>query len=237
MGSNRRVAPRQAWRPWANWRGQPAVRRSGAVDGTYRRTVARPTASIRSMKYRVQTLLSLIRQRGVANPLCPLIRGCGFRGGLSRQHYRSRPPARGRCPPKNGSDQAIGRSRGGLTTKVHACVDALGNPIRLILTAGQVADITQGVALVEDIPTEAVIADKGYDSDALVQAIEATGAQAIIPPRSNRNSPRKIDWHRYKARNLVERFFNRLKQFRRLAMRYEKLASMVLRVLRIVQSL
>ena len=104
-------------------------------------------------------------------------------------------------------------------------MDALGNPIRLILTAGQVADITQGVALVEDIPTEAVIADKGYDSDALVQAIEDTGAQAFIPTRSNRNSPRKIDWHRYKARNLVERFFNRLKQFRRLATRYDKLAN------------
>lgn len=55
--------------------------------------------------------------------------------------------------------------------------------------------------------------------------IEASGAQAIIPPRSNQNSPRKIDWHRYKARNLVERFFNRLKQFRRLATRYDKLAN------------
>ena len=95
----------------------------------------------------------------------------------------------------------------------------------MILTAGQVADITQGAALIEAIPTEAVIADKGYDSDALVQIIEAAGAQAIIPPRCNRNSPRKIDWHRYKARNLVERFFNRLKQFRRLATRYDKLAN------------
>ena len=104
-------------------------------------------------------------------------------------------------------------------------MDALGNPIRLILTGGQVADITQGAALVEAIPTAAVIADKGYDSDALVQIIEAAGAQAIIPPRSYRNSPRKIDWHRYKARNLVERFFNRLKQFRRLATRYDKLAN------------
>ena len=112
-----------------------------------------------------------------------------------------------------------------MTTEVHACVDALGNPIRLILTAGQVADVTQGVALIEDIPTEAVIADKGYDSDVLVATIEATGAEAIIPPRSNRKTQRKVDWHRYKARNLVERFFNRLKQFRRLATRYDKLAN------------
>jgi len=104
-------------------------------------------------------------------------------------------------------------------------VDALGNPIRLILTAGQVADITQGAALIERINAGAVIADKGYDSDDLVQIIEETGAQAIIPPRSNRKTPRTVDWHRYKARNLVERFFCRLKQFRRLATRYEKLAT------------
>jgi transposase len=108
---------------------------------------------------------------------------------------------------------------------VHACVDALGNPVRLILTAGQVADVTQGAALVEAIPTCAVIADKGYDSDALVDVIEASGAEAIIPPRSNRNTQRNVDWHRYKARNLVERFFNRLKQFRRIATRYDKLAN------------
>ena len=92
------------------------------------------------------------------------------------------------------------------------------------MTAGQVADVTQGAALVTGIPAEAVIADKGYDSDELVATIEITGAQAIIPPRSNRNTPRKVDWHRYKARNLVERFFNHLKQFRRLATRYDKLA-------------
>ena len=87
------------------------------------------------------------------------------------------------------------------------------------------ADVTQGAALVGSIPTGAVIADKGYDSDALVDIIKASGAEAIIPPRSNRNTKRKVDWHRYKARNLVERFFNRLKQFRRIATRYDKLAN------------
>lgn len=95
----------------------------------------------------------------------------------------------------------------------------------MILTAGQVADVTQGAALVEAIPTGAVIADKGYDSDALVNIIEATGAKAIISTRSNRNTQHQVDWHRYKARNLVERFFNRLKQFRRIATRYDKLAN------------
>ena len=70
-----------------------------------------------------------------------------------------------------------------------------------------------------------MIADKGYYSDALAQISEAAGAQAIIPRRNHRKTPRALDWHRYKARNLVERFFNRLKQSRRMATRYDKLAT------------
>jgi transposase len=69
------------------------------------------------------------------------------------------------------------------------------------------------------------MADKGYDADALVARIESQNAEAIIPPRSNRKNPRSYDRHRYKARNLVERHFNQLKQFRRVSTRYEKLAA------------
>jgi len=94
----------------------------------------------------------------------------------------------------------------------------------LILTGGEVADVTQGASLVENIDTSAVVADKGYDCDKLINTIQEAGAQAIIPPRRNRTLQRSVDWHRYKARNLVERFFNRLKQFRRIATRYDKLA-------------
>ena len=80
--------------------------------------------------------------------------------------------------------------------------------------------------MLEQAPgAQAVIADKGYDSNALVEHIEAQQAEVIIPPRSNRKALRDYDRHRYKARNLVERFFNRLKQFRRVATRYEKLAA------------
>lgn len=94
------------------------------------------------------------------------------------------------------------------------------------MTGSEQADICQASELLEQaLNAEAVIADKGYDSDALVQRIEAKGAQAVIPPRSNRRSPRAYDRHRYKARNLVERCFNRLKQFRRIATRYEKLSA------------
>ena len=95
--------------------------------------------------------------------------------------------------------------------------------MRWLLSAGQVADITQATALIADFEPERVIADKAYDADPLVQSIQEQGAEAIIPPRSNRHALRIYDRHWYKDRNLVERFFNRIKQFRRIATRYEKL--------------
>ena len=103
-------------------------------------------------------------------------------------------------------------------------VDALGNPLRVILSAGQIADIDCAAALIKNLPTRAVVADKGYDADHFVTRIKATGAEVVIPPRSNRLAPRQFDRHLYRARNLVERFFARLKHFRRIATRYDKLA-------------
>ena len=107
---------------------------------------------------------------------------------------------------------------------MHIAADALGNPVRLILTGGQAHDISQAEALVRDIPAGHVIADKGYDSSPFVSTIEAAGAQAVIPPRSNRKVPRTYDAHLYRERNQVERLFARLKECRRVATRYEKTA-------------
>ena len=138
-----------------------------------------------------------------------------------RLNHHPCPSALGRGREKRG-DQAIGRSRGGVSTKIHVAVDALGNPVRLITTGGQVADVTQGKALISGINTEHVIADKIYDRSYSVDSIEANGAQAVIPPRSNRKKPRDYDKHTYKNRNLVERFLNKVKNCRRIATRYEK---------------
>ena len=96
------------------------------------------------------------------------------------------------------------------------------------------ADICEAPALIEGVPAQAVVADKGYDADAFVRRIEAQGAQAVIPPRSNRIEQRDFDRHVYKDRNLVERFFNRLKQFRRIATHYERLAQDLFSMLNIV---
>ena len=112
-----------------------------------------------------------------------------------------------------------------MSTKIHVTVDALGNPLRCLLSAGQVADITHAQALIvglEDV--QALLADKAYDANALLQYLAARGIEAVIPPMKHRREQRDYDRHLYKDRNLVERFFNRLKQFRRIATRYEKLA-------------
>jgi transposase len=104
-------------------------------------------------------------------------------------------------------------------------VDALGNPLRIILTPGQVHDIRQAEALIEGFACEKVLADKGYDSNAFREIIASKGAGAVIPPKRSRNQPIPYDKDVYKERNLVERFFNKIKHFRRIATRYEKTAS------------
>jgi transposase len=96
--------------------------------------------------------------------------------------------------------------------------------VKLLLTPGQAADVTQAEALIEGVPIEVVIGDKGYDSRAVVEAIKARGAEAVIPSQKNRKEQRAYDQDRYKDRNLVERFWFKLKQYRRVATRYEKTA-------------
>jgi transposase len=118
----------------------------------------------------------------------------------------------------------LGRSRGGLSTKLHLAVDAQGLPVELLLGPGQEHDVTRAEELLASHEPEFVIADKGYDSDDLIEVISEHGAKAVIPPRSNRNEKRRYSKRRYKQRNLVERFINRLKHYRRIATRYEKTA-------------
>lgn len=101
-------------------------------------------------------------------------------------------------------------------------VDALGNPLRLILTPGQKSDIAQGESLISGYQAQQVIADKGYDCDRFLLLIEENGAQAVIPSRSNRLEPRDYDTHLYKERHLVECFFYKLKYYRRVFSRFDK---------------
>ncbi len=117
----------------------------------------------------------------------------------------------------------MGRSRGGLTTKIHALVDAEGRPVRLELTAGQAGDAPMAAKLLDAVaPGATVIADKAYDTDGIRAFVAARGAWANIPSRSTRKGTFAFSRWVYRQRNLVERFFNRLKQMRGLATRYDR---------------
>ncbi|WP_256960041.1 IS5 family transposase [Sphingobium sp. Z007] len=141
-----------------------------------------------------------------------------------RQHFH--PGAPTGCYGKKGDrDHCLGRSRGGLTTKIHAVVDAQGLPIRLGLTAGQTHDGQVADELLDHLgPHMIVLADKAYDADRIRTLIEEQGATPNIPAKSNRKWRPCFSKRLYRERNLIERFFSKLKHFRRVATRYDKLA-------------
>lgn len=125
---------------------------------------------------------------------------------------------------KRKGEQALGRFRGGSKTNIHARVNGLGQPARFTLTGGQIADITQAQALLEQIQPAAVLADRAYDADELVAYIDSKDAKAVISPKTNRKNQRACDEHQYRNHDPIERLFAKLKQFRRVATRYDKLA-------------
>ena len=111
-----------------------------------------------------------------------------------------------------------------MTTKIHALVDALGNPVELMLTPGQVHDLACAEPLIENADPEALIGDKAFDADPFIDVLTERGITPVIPPKANRKTKRACDFALYCERNLIERFFNKLKHFRAIATRYDKLA-------------
>ena len=131
----------------------------------------------------------------------------------------------GACITRN-QRQSMGRSRGGLTSKIHVLVDGNGLPIRLALTPIEVHDNRLAGKLLSCLQSGSMLlADRGYDADWIRELAIKKGAWANIPPKSNRNDPICFSPYLYRARNRVERFFNRIKQCRRIATRYDKLAA------------
>jgi transposase len=126
-----------------------------------------------------------------------------------------------------------------LTTKVHAVVDALGNGLRLALTPGQYADSPQLPGLLAALPTApgAVVADRAYDTNAVLAAVALADAEPVIPPKTSRKQQRAYDTNLYADRNKVERFFGRLKEARGFATRYEKTATSFLAVAHLLAAL
>jgi transposase len=127
---------------------------------------------------------------------------------------------------KGGAERnALGRSRGGFSTKINACTNAAGLPIGIVITPGQAHDVTAFPALMQEVDCdpEQLLGDKGYDSDAVRQEIGDHGGEALIPTKANRKLQRPVDKAIYRLRNRIERFFNHLKNSRRVATRYDKL--------------
>ncbi|MDH0612678.1 MULTISPECIES: IS5 family transposase [unclassified Agrobacterium] len=124
---------------------------------------------------------------------------------------------------KGGLGRLIGRTKGGMNTKLHAVTDANGRPISLFMTAGQVSDYIGAAALLDSLPrAQWLLGDRGYDADWFRDALQAKGITPCIPGRKTRTEPIRYDKRRYKRRNRIEIMFGRLKDWRRVATRYDR---------------
>jgi len=158
------------------------------------------------------------------DPRGPDGRGLDCGDGPDRQQLHQGPSL---CRRGKGGAKAnaIGVSRGGRTTKIHALVDILGRPLRLILTPGNTSDVKAADQLIGDTAgMKRLIADRGYDADRIRTTLRQQNTIPVIPGRKNRKRPIRYDETRYKERWRIEAMFCRLKDFRRVATRYDKLA-------------
>ena len=212
---------------------QPAHRRRDFVAHPHRRAVARPAGEVRQVDDRVPALPTLERRGHLG--------GCGDgfgpsdgRQSTSQRRLNDGPgPRLGRRRKRGTREQAFGRSRGGFTCKVHCLSDAAGLPLAFHLTGGEVADCTQFEtlnALAETRPGY-LIADKGYDSNAIRDSLREAGVRPVIPPRSNRTATIRWNKRLYRQRNRIERLIGHLKINRAIATRYDKLAKSFLDML------
>ena len=155
---------------------------------------------------------------------CPGVGGWAAGRGADRQ-FGGQGASLRRRRKRGERTQAIGRSRGGRTTKIHALTDSECRPLAFLLTGGNVADCTAADILLDRMPATSILhGDKGYDSNAVRRKIEDMGAAPNIPPKANRRWKNCFSPTLYRDRNAIERMFGRIKDYRRIATRYDKLA-------------
>jgi transposase len=150
------------------------------------------------------------------------------RDNVDRQHAHQSAPL-GRRRKRGDFHHAIGRSRGGRTTKIHALTEDRGRPVAFLITPGNCHDLPAARDLLPTVPLpRRLLADRAYDANSLRNWLTERGVKAVIPPNPTRKHPHKYDAKAYKGRNLIERMFCRLKDFRRIATRYDKRADIYL---------
>ena len=130
--------------------------------------------------------------------------------------------------------ELLGRSRGGFSTKIHARVDSLGRPHQILLSPGQSHECQKAIDLIKGSEAGFIAGDRGYDTEEVRSYLKYCGIKAVIPPCSNRTKKYRYNKEIYKERNIVERFFARIKQYRRIATRYDKTSKMFMSALSLV---
>ena len=189
--------------------------------------MARCAAQIRQLEHHLSPVPEMERGRGLGDRSRDARRSHGGQRPLQhRQHHGSRPRL-GSGRKRGTHRRALGRSRGGFTSKLHCLADALGRPLAFHLTVGEAADCKAYDTLI-DLPErapDALLADKGYDADAIRTDLAERNIEAVIPGRSNRRMKIEHDRALYKQRNRIERMFGQLKINRAIATRYDQLAN------------
>src|SRR6202051_4339270 len=221
MGEDGAALSRQAGRSRAQRQGQPLFCRGRAVDRPNRQPLAGSAALVRPLEQRVHALPRLGEGGYLEAAVRRSLRRSRHGVHHGRRHYRQGPPPRtGR---KRGTqNQAIGRSKGGMTTKILALTDALGNLVRFVLLPGQRFDTIGVPPLIEGVEFGACIADKAFDSNDIITNLTERGAKIVISQHPRRTTPLRIATEMYKWRHLIENFFCKLKEFKRIAMRADK---------------
>ncbi|WP_338014316.1 IS5 family transposase [Sphingomonas cavernae] len=189
--------------------------------------MARCPAKIRQLEHDLPAVPSLERGRGLGGRVGDACRDHGRHRTLQhRQHHPSR-PGLGSGRKRGTCRRALGRSRGGFTSKLHCLADARGRPVAFHLTGGEAADCTAYDTLIRlpDRAPAALLADKGYDTNAIRADLASRSIQAVIPARSNRRERIEHDRQLYRQRNGIERMFGKLKINRAVATRYDQTPS------------
>ena len=204
---------------------------SGSVDSSNRKSLARFAAAIGSLAQCLRSFSPLGKSRDMVSSLAgdsaPIFRPSA--GPLYRHNHCTGSSACQRGSKKNASGEALGRSRGGLTTKIHAaCIDQYTS-VAFHLSEGQRSDFCGFDPVYQQIEADNVLEsaalDKGYDSDAIRHKLAYDGIEPVIPPKQSRCLKPGFHKDLYRQRNRIERFFNKLKHYRRVATRYDKYAS------------